>query len=108
MSNTTPYPTQDATATSTGQCPFHAAAGARTTLAAQSNADWWPNQLNLSILHQHAPASSPMDAGFDYAEAFKQLDFAALKSDMAALMTNSQDWWPADWGHYGGLMIRLA
>ena len=108
MSNTTPYPTQDATATSTGQCPFHAAAGARTTLAAQSNADWWPNQLNLSILHQHAPASSPMDAGFDYAEAFKQLDFAALKSDMAALMTNSQDWWPADWGHYGGLFIRLA
>jgi catalase-peroxidase len=107
MSNATPYPTQKSTA-GAGQCPVHAATGARTTHGAQSNADWWPNQLNLSILHQHAPASSPMDAGFDYAEAFKTLDFAALKSDMAALMTDSQDWWPADWGHYGGLFIRMA
>jgi catalase-peroxidase len=82
--------------------------GARTSQAARSNADWWPNQLNLNILHQHAPASNPMDADFDYAEAFKQLDFAALKKDMAALMTDSQDWWPADWGHYGGLFIRMA
>ncbi|WP_291014467.1 catalase/peroxidase HPI [Hydrogenophaga sp.] len=88
------------------QCPvMH---GARTQQAAQSNADWWPNQLNLGILHQHSPASSPMDADFDYAEAFKQLDFAALKKDMVALMTDSQDWWPADWGHYGGLFIRMA
>jgi catalase-peroxidase len=108
MSNpTTPYPTQKSTA-GAGQCPVHGVSGARTTHGAQSNADWWPNQLNLSILHQHAPASSPMDADFDYAEAFKTLDFAALKSDMAALMTDSQDWWPADWGHYGGLFIRLA
>ena len=90
------------------QCPFHAAGGARATHGAQSNADWWPNQLNLSILHQHAPASNPMDPDFDYAEAFKQLDFAALKKDMVALMTDSQDWWPADWGHYGGLFIRMA
>jgi len=107
MSNTTPYPTEKSTA-GAGQCPVHGVSGARTTHGAQSNADWWPNQLNLPILHQHAPASSPMDAGFDYAEAFKQLDFAALKKDMAALMTDSQDWWPADWGHYGGLFIRLA
>jgi len=91
-----------------GQCPVRSVSGARNTHGAQSNADWWPNQLNLSILHQHAPASSPMDAGFDYAEAFKTLDFAVLKKDMAALMTDSQDWWPADWGHYGGLFLRLA
>jgi catalase-peroxidase len=89
------------------KCPFHAA-GARTTHGVQSNADWWPNQLNLSILHQHQPVSNPMDPGFTYAQAFKQLDFAALKKDMAALMTDSQDWWPADWGHYGGLFIRMA
>ena len=90
------------------QCPFHAAAGARATHGAQSNADWWPNQLNLAILHQHTPASNPMDPGFDYAEAFKTLDFPALKQDLVALMTDSQDWWPADWGHYGGLFIRMA
>jgi len=88
-------------------CPFHTA-GSRTTQGAQSNAHWWPRQLNLAILHQHQPASSPMDPDFDYAEAFKKLDFAALKSDMAGLMTASQDWWPADYGHYGGLFIRLA
>jgi catalase-peroxidase len=93
---------------SDAQCPFHAAAGARATQGAQSNADWWPNQLNLGILHQHAPASNPMDPDFDYAEAFKKLDFAALKQDLTALMTDSQDWWPADWGHYGGLFIRMA
>ena len=90
------------------KCPFHAAAGARATQGAQSNADWWPNQLNLGILHQHAPASSPMDPDFDYAEAFKTLDYPALKADLVALMTDSQDWWPADWGHYGGLFIRMA
>ena len=90
------------------QCPFHAAGGARATTGAQSNADWWPNQLNLAILHQHQPVSSPMDPDFDYAEAFKKIDFAALKKDLVALMTNSQEWWPADWGHYGGLFIRMA
>ena len=99
MSNPTQAPTA-------GQCPvMH---GAAATHGSRSNADWWPNQLNLNILHQHAPASNPMDEGFDYAEAFKKLDFAALKKDMAALMTDSQDWWPADWGHYGGLFIRMA
>ncbi len=95
------------------QCPFHAAqasgaAGARSTHGKRSNADWWPNQLNLAILHQHAPASNPMDADFDYAQAFGTLDYAALKADLTALMTDSQDWWPADWGHYGGLFIRMA
>ncbi len=93
---------------SEAKCPFHAAGGARATHGAQSNADWWPNQLNLSILHQHQPVSSPMDPDFDYAEAFQQLDFKALKKDLADLMTQSQDWWPADYGHYGGLFIRLA
>jgi len=93
---------------SEAKCPFHAAAGARATQGAQSNADWWPNQLNLGILHQHAPASNPMDPDFDYAEAFKKIDFAGLKQDLTALMTDSQDWWPADWGHYGGLFIRMA
>ena len=94
--------------TTEAKCPFHAAGGARATHGAQSNADWWPNQLNLSILHQHQPVSNPMDPDFDYAEAFKKLDYAALKKDLAALMTDSQDWWPADYGHYGGLFIRLA
>ncbi|MDE2092300.1 MAG: catalase/peroxidase HPI [Burkholderiales bacterium] len=89
------------------KCPFHAA-GTRATQGAQSNTGWWPNQLNLAILHQHPPASNPMDPDFDYATAFKQLDYAALKQDLAALMTDSQDWWPADWGHYGGLFIRMA
>ena len=93
---------------SPAQCPVHAAGGARAQQGAQSNADWWPHQLNLSILHQHTPASNPMDPDFDYAQAFKTLDYAALKRDLAALMTQSQDWWPADWGHYGGLMIRMA
>ncbi len=88
------------------KCPFHG--GARSTQGAQSNADWWPGQLNLSILHQHTPVSNPMDAGFDYPQAFARLDYAALKQDLAALMTQSQDWWPADWGHYGGLFIRMA
>ncbi|NUN62714.1 MAG: catalase/peroxidase HPI, partial [Burkholderiaceae bacterium] len=88
------------------KCPF--AHGGKTTLGAQSNRNWWPNQLNLGILHQHAPASNPLGADFDYAEAFQTLDYAALKADLKALMTDSQDWWPADWGHYGGLFIRMA
>lgn len=92
---------------SANQCPFHAAAAAPAPRAT-SNADWWPNQLNLAVLHQHQPAADPMGAGFDYAAAFRTLDFPALKKDLAALMTDSQDWWPADWGHYGGLFIRMA
>jgi catalase-peroxidase len=90
------------------KCPFHAAHGARTTAGAQSNSDWWPNQLNLRILHQHTPESSPLGKDFNYAEEFKKLDLAAVKRDLTALMTDSQDWWPADWGHYGGLFIRMA
>lgn len=73
-----------------------------------SNQDWWPNQLNLDILHQHSSKSNPMGEDFNYAHEFKQLDLAALKKDLRNLMTNSQEWWPADWGHYGGLMIRMA
>jgi catalase-peroxidase len=90
---------------SEGKCPVvhrHTAAGAL------SNAGWWPDQLNLKILHQHAPKSDPMGEEFNYAEEFKKLDFAALKNDLHALMTDSQDWWPADYGHYGGLFIRMA
>jgi catalase-peroxidase len=86
------------------KCPFnHAAAGGGTT-----NRDWWPNQLNLKILRQHSSLSDPMDEGFNYTEAFKSLDFAAVKQDLHALMTDSQDWWPADFGHYGPLFIRMA
>jgi catalase-peroxidase len=73
-----------------------------------SNRDWWPNQLDLSILHQHSPLSNPMGQEFNYAEEFKKLDLEAVKKDLYALMTDSQDWWPADWGHYGGLLIRMA
>jgi len=90
------------------KCPFAAAHGARTTVGAQSNRDWWPNRLNLKILNQHSAKSNPMDAQFNYAEEFRKLDLAALKKDLYALMTDSQDWWPADWGHYGGLFIRMA
>jgi catalase-peroxidase len=85
------------------KCPFNHAAGGGTT-----NRDWWPNQLNLNILHQHSSLSDPMDEGFDYARAFKELDFAAVKRDLTALMTDSQDWWPADFGHYGPLFVRMA
>ncbi|HET7735046.1 MAG TPA: catalase/peroxidase HPI [Nocardioidaceae bacterium] len=73
-----------------------------------TNKDWWPNQVDLSVLHQHAPASNPLGADFDYAQAFAGLDVEALKRDVEAVMTDSQDWWPADFGHYGGLMIRLS
>lgn len=84
------------------KCPFHQTAGGGT-----SNRDWWPDQLNLRILHQHSSKSSPAP-DFDYAKAFKSLDFQALKRDLTALMTDSQDWWPADFGHYGPLFIRMA
>ena len=90
------------------KCPFANMQGARTTQGVQSNRDWWPKQLNLNILHQHAPASNPLAADFDYAAEFRKLDYAALKRDLATLMTDSQPWWPADWGHYGGLFIRMA
>ena len=88
-----------------GKCPvMH---GGNTEVGT-SVMDWWPNALNLDILHQHDTKPDPMGRGFDYREAVKQLDVAALKADLRALMTESQDWWPADWGHYGGLMIRMA
>ncbi len=90
------------------KCPFAGTHGGKTAVGTRSNRDWWPKQLNLNILHQHAPVSSPLGAGFDYAAEFKKLDLAALKMDLVALMTTSQDWWPADWGHYGGLFIRMA
>ena len=89
---------------SAGKCPvMH---GARTTSAASN--DWWPEALNLDILHQHDRKTDPMGDGFSYREALKSLDVGALKRDLHGLMTDSQDWWPADWGHYGGLMIRMA
>lgn len=85
------------------KCPFNHAAGGGTT-----NRDWWPNQLNLKILSQHSPKSDPLGGDFNYAEAFKSLDFQALKKDLNALMTDSQDWWPADFGHYGPFFIRMS
>ena len=91
-----------------GKCPVTGATHKSPTGAGTSNQDWWPNQLNLKILHQHSRKSNPMDEEFNYAEAFKQLDLGALKKDLYALMTDSQDWWPADYGHYGGLFIRMA
>ncbi|MAX26711.1 MAG: catalase/peroxidase HPI [Phycisphaeraceae bacterium] len=88
-----------------GKCPFHHGA---TTSSGTTNSHWWPNALNLDILHQHDTKTDPMDPNFDYREAVKTLDFEALKQDMRDLMTDSQPWWPADWGHYGGLMIRMS
>ena len=89
--------------TTEAKCPFSQAAGGGT-----SNHDWWPKQLRLDLLHYHSSKSDPMGADFDYAKEFKSLDLAAVKQDLAAVMTNSQDWWPADFGHYGGLFIRMA
>ena len=90
------------------KCPFNAPHGARTSANLRSNSDWWPERLNLKILQQHSSKSNPMDSSFRYADEFKKLNFADLKKDLYALMTDSQDWWPADWGHYGGLFIRMA
>jgi catalase-peroxidase len=91
------------------KCPFSAGAVKNTAArGAQTNADWWPNQLNLNILHQHSAKSDPMGEAFDYAKEFRSLDLNAVVKDLHALMKDSQEWWPADWGHYGGLMIRMA
>jgi len=89
-------------------CPFLSARQRHTAAAALSNADWWPEQLNLRILHQNSPIADPMDLDFDYADAFSGLDYDGLKRDLTALMTDSQDWWPADYGHYGPFFIRMA
>lgn len=91
-----------------GKCPFTGGAIKFTTASTRSNRDWWPNALNLHTLRQHSSLSDPMGERFDYAEAFNSLDLAALKKDLAALMTDSQDWWPADFGHYGPLFIRMT
>ncbi len=92
-------------ATTTGKCPvMHGG----NTAAGSSNTDWWPKALNLDILHQHDTKTNPMGKDFDYRDEVRELDYEALKKDLHALMTDSQDWWPADWGHYGGLMIRMA
>ncbi|MGL4242227.1 MAG: catalase/peroxidase HPI, partial [Beijerinckiaceae bacterium] len=93
------------TATGTGGCPV---AHGATTQSMRGNRDWWPNQLNLRMLHQNTALSSPMSNGFDYTAAFSKLDYQSLKRDLHALMTDSQEWWPADYGHYGPLFIRMA
>ena len=90
------------------KCPVTGGANKPTAGRGTSNRDWWPNQLNLKVLHQNCPMSNPLGEEFNYAEEFKKLDLEALKKDLYALMTDSQDWWPADFGHYGGLFIRMA
>ncbi|MBS3973577.1 MAG: catalase/peroxidase HPI [Actinobacteria bacterium] len=90
------------------KCPVTGRASRQVAGGGTSNRDWWPNQLNLRILHQHSDLSDPMGKDFNYAEEFKKLDLQAVKQDLCALMTDSQEWWPADYGHYGGLMIRMA
>jgi len=96
------------TAQPSGKCPFSGATLQQTAGGGTRNQDWWPNQLRLNILRQHSPASNPMDKGFNYAEAFKSLDMATLKKDIIDVLTTSQDWWPADYGHYGPFIIRMA
>ena len=91
-----------------GGCPFLKPQHRHTAQGALSNGDWWPEQLNLRLLHQHTPAADPMGPGFDYRSAFQQLDLQAVKEDIRALLTDSQDWWPADYGHYGPMFIRMA
>ena len=103
MTNDAPLPAADSAAAPQAKCPFNHAPSKGTT-----NRDWWPNRLKVELLHQHSSKSDPMGGNFNYAEEFKSLDLAAVKADLAALMTDSQDWWPADFGHYGGLFIRMA
>lgn len=91
-----------------GQCPFSSGARKQTVASGRGNADWWPNQLNLKVLNQHSPLTDPMGQAFNYAEEFKTLDLDAVVKDLTALMTDSQDWWPADYGHYGPFFVRMA
>ena len=90
------------------KCPMGDRVSREAVIRSMSNQLWWPNRLDLSILHQNSPMADPMGQGFDYAAAFKSLDLKAVKADIVALMTRSQDWWPADYGHYGPLFIRMA
>ena len=90
------------------KCPVTGGAHQHTAGGGPTNRQWWPNQLRLDILHQHSSKSNPMGEGFDYAREFTSLDLGAVKQDLRELMTKSQDWWPADFGHYGGLFIRMA
>src|SRR4029453_4984369 len=90
------------------KCPVMNGAHTHTASGARWDREWWPNQLTLEILHQNSPLSNPMGTEFNYAEEFKKLDLGALKKDIVAVMTTSQEWWPADYGHYGPLFIRLA
>ncbi len=113
MANENPHGTTleaaNTPANGAGKCPvMHGALRNPVAGRGTSNRDWWPNQLNLGILHQHQAVSNPMDPDFNYAEAFKKLDLKSVKADLTKVMTDSKDWWPADWGHYGGLMIRMA
>src|SRR5215472_8218079 len=100
--------TQDQNLSTEAQCPVTGAARPHTIPRAYTNADWWPNQLNLKVLHQNSPMSDPMGKEFNYAEEFKSLDLDAVTKDLHELMTASQPWWPADFGHYGPLFIRMA
>jgi catalase-peroxidase len=104
----TPSGAANSNSESKGKCPFTGASHRHTAVGALSNADWWPEQLNLKILHQNSPLTNPYGKDFNYAEEFKSLDLDAVKKDIFALMTDSQDWWPADWGHYGPFFIRMA
>ena len=98
----------DKTTKAGGKCPVMHGGSTVRPAGGRSNRDWWPNQLNLGILHQHSPMSTPLGPAFNYADEFKKLDLEALKQDLFALMTTSQEWWPADYGHYGPLFIRMA
>ncbi|MBK9320130.1 MAG: catalase/peroxidase HPI [Bacteroidetes bacterium] len=108
MANNTSDSTTSYNVNSESKCPFGHGALKQTAGSGTSNRDWWPNQLKVNILRQHSSLSNPMGDNFNYAEEFKSLDYAALKKDIVSLMTKSQEWWPADWGHYGPFFIRMA
>jgi catalase-peroxidase len=108
MENQNPNSKNSYNVNAEAKCPFTGAMHKPVAGKGTGNREWWPNQINLGILHQHAPASNPMGTNFNYIEEFKKLDYPALKADLTKLMTDSQDWWPADWGHYGGFFIRMT